>query len=122
MALPGWPLVAAIILSLGAPASGAVPQRMTWDELSVLVGKHVSIPMYGGGAVAGRVRQVEPHAILIEVQRSTNPHLYPKGDLRISRDRLFTIDVYRKGLRHRLMGPACRGVGAGKIATVRIVR
>ena len=58
MALPHPPLAVALLVLWMAPAAGAVaPQRLTWEELPQLVGKHVSIPLYDGGAVAGRTRK-----------------------------------------------------------------
>jgi hypothetical protein len=63
MALPHSPLAAAMLLFWVAPAAGAVtPERLTWEELPQLVGKHVSIALYDGGAVAGTVREVQAGA------------------------------------------------------------
>ena len=49
------------------------------DYAPQLVGKHVSIALYDGGAVAGTVREVQADALLIQVSKSTNPVAYPKG-------------------------------------------
>ena len=113
MALPRSPLGAAILLLLVTPAAGAVvPQRLTWEELPQLVGKHVSIALWDGGAVAGRVREVQEDALLIEVSKSTDPVAYPKGPLRVPRAKLHVLDLHGKGHRNRMLGTAL-GFAAG---------
>jgi hypothetical protein len=107
MALPHSPLVAAMLLLFLAPAAGAVtPQRLTWEELPQLVGKHVSIALYDGGAVSGTVREVQADALLIQVSRSTNPVAYPKGPMRVPRTKLHVLDLHEKGFKYRAIGTA----------------
>jgi hypothetical protein len=107
MALPHPPLAAAMLLFWIAPAAGAVaPQRLTWEELPQLVGKHVSIALYDGGAVAGKVREVDADALLIAVSKSTNPVAYPNGPLRVPRARLHVLELHGKGIKYRVLGTA----------------
>ena len=97
MALPHSPLAAAMLLFWIAPAAGAVtPERLTWEELPQLLGKHVSIALYDGGAVAGTVREVQADALLIHVSKSTNPVAYPRGPMRVPRAKLHVLDLYGK--------------------------
>src|ERR1035437_3130043 len=113
MALPHSPIAAAGLLLWIAPAAGAVsPRRLTWEELPQLVGKHVSIPLYDGGAVAGTVREVQGDALLIQVSRSTNPVVYPKGPMRVPRAKLHVLDLHGKGFKYRVLGTAL-GFAAG---------
>ena len=106
MALPHSPLAAAMLLFLVAPAAGAVtPERLTWEELPQLVGKHVSIALYDG-AVSGAVREVQADALLIEVSKSTNPATYPKGPMRVPRATLHVLDLHGKGVKYRVIGTA----------------
>ena len=113
MALPHSPLAAAMLLFSIAPAAVAVtPERLTWEELPQLVGKHVSIPLYDGGAVAGTVREVQADALLIHVARSTNPEAYPKGPMRVPRAKLHVLDLHGKGHKYRTIGTAL-GFAAG---------
>jgi hypothetical protein len=107
------PIVAAVLLLSIAPAAGAVsPQRLTWEELPQLVGKRVCIPLYDGGAVAGKVREVQADALLIQVSRSTDPVAYPKGTLRVPRATLHVLDLHGKGYKYRVIGTAL-GFAAG---------
>ena len=113
MALPHPPLAAALLVLWMAPAAGAVaPQRLTWEELPQLVGKHVSIPLYDGGAVAGKVREVRADALLIQVSKSTSPVAYPKGLMRVPRAKLHVLDLHGKGFKYRVIGTAL-GFAAG---------
>jgi hypothetical protein len=106
MALPHAPL-AAMLLFWVAPAAGAVtPDRLTWEELPQLVGKHVSIALYDGGAVAGTVREVEADALLIQVSKSTNLAAYPKGPMRVPRVKLHVLDLHGRGSKYRVIGTA----------------
>ena len=105
MALRLQPLAAAVLFVLSAPPAGAVtPQRLTWEELPRLVGKHVSIPLYDGGAVSGKVSEIQADALLIQVSKSTNPLAYPKGPMRVPRDKLHVLDVHGKGVKYRVIG------------------
>ena len=107
MALPLPPLAAAALLLWIAPAAGAVsPQRLTWEELPQLVGKYVSIALYDGGAVAGKVREVQADALLIEVSKSTNPAAYPRGPMLVPRAKLHVLDLHGKGHKYRVIGAA----------------
>jgi hypothetical protein len=119
MALPHSPLAAAMLLFWVAPAAGAVmPDRLTWEELPQLVGKHVSIALYDGGAVAGTVREVEADALLIQVSKSTNLAAYPKGPMRVPRNKLHVLDLHGKGHKYRAIGTAI-GFVAGAAGAVR---
>ena len=113
MALPHSPLVAAVLVLWIAPAAGAVaPQRLTWEELSQLVGKNVTIAMYDGGAVAGTVREVQPDALVIQVSKTTSEEAYPKGLMRVPRRKLHVLDLHSKSRKYRAIGTAL-GFGAG---------
>ena len=101
------PIAAAVLLLWIAPAAGAVsPRRLTWDELPQLVGKHVSIALYDGGAVAGKVREVQADALLIDVSRTTSPVVFPKGPMRVPRATLHVLDLHGKGFKYRVLGTA----------------
>ena len=105
MALRPHPIAAAMLfVSMARCAGAATPARLTWEELPRLVGKHVSIPLYDGGAVTGKVSEVQADALLIQVSKSTNPVTYPKGPMRVPRDKLHVLDVHGKGVKYRVIG------------------
>jgi hypothetical protein len=105
MSLRLLPLVAVALLLCIAPSAGAdPPQRLTWEELPQLVGKHVSIPLYNGGAVAGKILEVQGDALLIDVSKSTDPVAYPKGPLRVPRATLHVLELHGNAFKHRVAG------------------
>ena len=118
MSLPLSPLAAAVLLLWIAPAARAVaPERLTWEELPQLVGKHVSIALYDGGAVAGKVREVQADALVIQVSKSSDPVAYPKGPMRVPRNKLHVLDLHGKGHKYRAIGTAI-GFVAGAAGAV----
>jgi len=96
--------VAVLCVSIAPSASAATPERLTWEELPRLVGKHVSIPLYDGGAVTGKVSEVQADALLVQVSKSTNLVAYPRGPMRVPRDKLHVLDVHGKGVKYRVIG------------------
>ena len=117
MSLRSWALAIAALLLWIAPSAGAdSPQRLTWEQLPQLVGKHVSIPLYNGGAVAGKILEVQGDALVIDVSKSTDPVAYPKGPLRVPRATLHVLELHQKGLRRR-----ADGLVNPRITTIRII-
>jgi hypothetical protein len=109
MSLPLRALAMAALLLWIAPSAGAdPPQRLTWAELPQLVGKHVSIPLYNGGAVAGKILEVQGDALLIDVSKSTDPVAYPKGPLRVPRATLHVLELHTKSFKYRADGTGMR--------------
>ena len=107
------PLFAVLMTVSPAPAADAAePQRLAWDELHQLVGKQVSIPLYNGCAVSGKVVQVQPDALLIGVSKSSNPQACPKGSLRVPRATLYVLELHRKGIRYRVTDTTLDVLGA----------
>lgn len=105
MPLPLRALAVAALLLWIAPSAGAdAPQRLTWEQLPQLVGKRVSIPLYNGGAVAGKILEVQGDALLIDVSKSTDPVAYPKGPLRVPRATLHVLELHGNAFKHRMAG------------------
>ena len=117
MSLPLRALAMAAFLVWIAPSAGAdPPQRLTWEQLPQLVGKHVSIPLYNGGAVAGKILEVQGDALLIDVSKSTDSVAYPKGPLRVPRATLHVLELHAKGFKYRADGTVIR-----RTTTIRII-
>jgi hypothetical protein len=124
MPLPCSPLAAAMLLVWFAPVARAVaPERLTWEELPQLVGKNVSIALYDGGAVSGKVREVRADALLIDVSRSTSSAAYPRGPMRVPREKLHVLDLHGKGHKFRVLGTAlgfAAGAAGGVALAIRV--
>ena len=127
------PLLAVPLLFFLAPvAAAAGPQRLTWDQLHQLVGKRVSIPLYEGCAVSGKVLEVHSDALVIHVSKTSHPKACPTGELRVPRARLYVLDVHKNRVRHRLADTASgvlaiagreSGGGTGRsVTSIQVVR
>jgi hypothetical protein len=106
------PLAIFLLLSLAPTGSAAEPQRLAWDELNQLVGRHVSIPLYDGCAVFGKVTKVQSDALVIDVEKSSHPQAYPKGPLRVPRATLYVFELHKKGFKHRVTDTTLDVLGA----------
>jgi hypothetical protein len=62
--------------------------------------------LYDGGAVAGKVREVQADALVIQVSKSSDPVAYPKGPMRVPRAKLHVLDLHGKGFKYRVIGTA----------------
>ena len=105
-------LAVSLLLSLAPVASAAEPQRLAWDELHRFIGRHVSIPLYDGSAVFGKVTKVQPDALVIDVEKSSHPQAYPKGSLRVPRATLYVFELHNKGFKHRVSDTTLDVLGA----------
>jgi len=104
------------LLSLAPSARAAEPQRLAWDELHQLVGKQVSIPLYSGCAVSGKVVEVQADALLIDVSKSSHPQTCPKGSLRVARATLYVLDLHKNRVRYRVTDTTLDVLGAVGVA------
>jgi hypothetical protein len=89
----------------------------------MVAGKTVSIAMPGGAVVTGKAARVEPDALVVNVAKTTDPNLYPKGELRVPRARLHILHMQTKGKLFRTLGTAFgagAGITGGTIAAVAI--
>lgn len=110
--------VAGFLAFLPPLAKGASPQQVKWESLSIVVGRTVSIAMPGGAVISGKATGVEPDALVVQVAKTADPRVYPKGPLRVPRATLRTLEMQTKGHKFRVIGTALGGVAgfAGGLA------
>ena len=114
-------LSALLLLLAMAPAGGDAPSpKLAWDELRQLVGKRVSIPLYQGCAVSGKVTEVKPDALVVFVTRSSHLQSCPKGTLRIPRANLHVIELHKSGFKDKVLAPVGKS-GGQQTTTIRII-
>ena len=73
----------------------------------------ISLP---GGFISGKADSVEADALVVDVQRTSDPNAYPKGMLRAPRENLHRIEMQTKGQTGRAVLTtlgALAGVGGG---------
>ncbi|HLK67187.1 MAG TPA: hypothetical protein VKU19_27320 [Bryobacteraceae bacterium] len=95
-------------------AMGASPKQVTWQQLPMVIGKTVSIAVAGGVVISGKATAVEPDALVVNVKSTTDGTLYAKGQTRVPRATLHTLELRTKGKKFRVIGTAL-GAGAGLV-------
>jgi hypothetical protein len=111
------------LLLAWAPLRAASPQQITWQCLPVLTGKNVSLVMPGGALISGKLAAVDAEALTVNVARTTDPGAYPKGEVRVPRASLRTLQVQTKGRKFRVIGTffgANAGIAGGYQAAIGI--
>ncbi len=90
--------------------------ELHWNELSgVAVGKDIDLRLTDGARVQGELLVVRPDALSIDVSKTSNKAIYPKGQRDIPRASVSTFEMRRlKTARWRVVGTAS-GVVAGII-------
>ena len=99
-----------ILLLTSLPTRAASPQQIKWQDLSIMTGKNVSLVLPDGAMISGRVLGIDTDALRLNVGRSTDPAAHPKGEARVPRASLRTLEVQSKGRKFRIIGTAMGAV------------
>ena len=91
--------LAAAILSPLPLAAETWVRQVKWEDLSIVTGHTVRISL-PGGIVTGKAGTVEADALVVEVQKTSDPNAYPKGTLRVPREKLHRLDMQEIGRAH----------------------
>jgi hypothetical protein len=107
--------VAPVALLWAAPLLGAPKEvAVRWEELAPLVEKReIETVLTNGVHLRGRVEQVLPEALVVEVKRTSDPNLVPKGPTRVSRELVSVLTVRWKRRLGRILMPIAFYVGGG---------
>jgi hypothetical protein len=114
-------LALGLALAVLQPAAcmGAGIEHVAWEALPVA--GHVVRLALAEGVITGKAVSVEQEALVLEIKSSTNPAAYPKGPLRVPRDKVHVIEMQRQGhTRWALLSVlgALGGLGAGAAVAV----
>ena len=105
----------AILSILPLLAEGSDVMHVKWEGLSMVEGTTVRIAL-PGGVITGKATSVEADALVVDVQKTSDPNAYPKGTLRAPRENLHRIEMQTKGKTGRAVLAtlgALAGVGGG---------
>ena len=86
----------AILSILPLLAEGSDVRHVKWEDLSMVEGTTVRIAL-PGGVITGKATSVEADALVVDVQKTSDPNAYPKGMLRVPRQKLHRIEMQTKG-------------------------
>src|ERR1035441_41257 len=107
--------IGAAILSVLPLAQGADVVHVKWEGLSMVTGRTVRIAL-PGGVTPGQGTRVQADALVVDVQKTSDPNAYPKGMLRAPRENLYRIEMQTKSKTGRAVLTtlgALTGVGGG---------
>jgi hypothetical protein len=85
--------------------------RSTWDELSRMIpGVNIRMILPDTTLIRGQALDVRPDELVVDVRRTSNPRLHPKGRTGIPRSDVSTIELF---LQHSSRtNPDAGGIGA----------
>ncbi len=96
----------------GAAAGQGQPRGLFWSELKpLLVDKRVAIPLPGGVRIEGRVLAVRTGELIMDVRKTSNRSVYPKGQHAIPRAAVTSLRVITTEGPMKLLGGFAGAVG-----------
>ena len=106
----------AALLALLAPLAHARPVlHLPWEQLSEISGETVRIAL-PEGVIQGKASHVEDDALVVDVKKTSDRHAYPKGMVRVPREKLQTFQLQTRGKKYRIIMTALGawlGIGGG---------
>ena len=89
-------LVSGLTLQSGAAADQTHPVELAWSELSATIaGQTVELMLPDGTAVAGKATLLRTTELVMDIGRSSNTKLHPKGGATIPRAEISTLTMKR---------------------------
>ena len=89
-----------------------IRQRSTWNELSRMIpGMNIRMTLPDGTVIRGQVLEVRPDELVVDVRRTSNGRLHPKGRTGIPRPDVSAIELFLR--RPPGAKPNVGAIGAG---------
>ena len=92
----------AILSILPLLAEADPPTHVKWENLPLVKGQTVRI-FLPGGFISGKASAVEADALVVDVRKTSDPNTYPKGMLRVPREKLRRLEMETKGKTGRIL-------------------
>jgi len=101
-----WAWAAFCAVNLSAAAAATNRMEVHWNQLSSLIlGREVSLVLPGGTDIAGDVIAVRADSLALDVRKTSNEKVQPKGESAIPRASITTLQLReRKGVGGRVLG------------------
>ena len=91
--------------------------RRTWDELSrTIPGMNIRMILPDTTLIRGQALAVRPDILVVDVRRTSNPRLHPKGRTQIPRSDVSTIELFSRRLPGTSPNVGAIGAGLGGVA------
>jgi hypothetical protein len=112
--LAGSPLLAGEPQQKQPPATGSM--SLQWQDLAPIVaGREIETVLPDGTKLKGDVFAVREDHLVMNVKKTSNKALYPKGQHSIDRGSITTLDLRKKTIRWRVIATIA-GTVAGLVA------
>jgi hypothetical protein len=92
----------AILSILPLLAEGAEVMHVKWENLSMVQGQTVRV-FLPGGFVTGKAASVEADTLVVDVRKTSDSKTYPRGVLRVPRDKVHRFEMQTKGKTGRIV-------------------
>jgi hypothetical protein len=109
-------LTSVVMLTVSTQSLLASPiqRRSTWDELSrTIQGMYIRMILPDTTVIRGQVLEVRPDALVVDVRRTSNSRLHPKGPTGIPRSDVSTIELSLRRPPQPGAPPDAGAIGAG---------
>ena len=102
-----------------APTLQSKQVQISWEELSALViDRKISTTLPDGTRLEGEALAVRPEALVLDVQKTSNKKLHPKGQTEVVRRDVSEVRVIRlRGPVMRIIGGILGGIGGAFAAS-----
>jgi hypothetical protein len=96
-----------------APILNSKQVQISWEELSALVvDRRISTTLPDGTRLEGEALAVRPEALVLDVKKTSDRHLHPKGQTELPREAVNEVRVIRlRGPVMRIIGGILGGIG-----------
>src|SRR5438132_14127156 len=108
-----------VILTVSTESVVARPiqRRSTWDELPRMIeGMNIRIALPDTTLIRGQALEVRPDELIVDVRRTSNPRLHPKGRTGIPRSDVSTIELFSRRSPGANPNVGAMGAGLGAVA------
>ena len=92
----------AILSIIPLLAEAGSPTHIKWEDLPMVKGQTVRIFLLGG-FISGKASAVEADALVVDVKKTSDVKTYPKGMLRVPREKLHRLEMQTKGKMGRVL-------------------
>lgn len=101
-----------------APSPGVKTISLQWEDLAPLVaGREVEIVLSDGTKVRGDVYAVQEDRLVMDVKKTSNKRVYPKGQQSIERASIPSLNLRNKTIRWRVIATTA-GIVVGAFAAI----
>ena len=112
-------LISFVMLTVSTQSLQALPNqlRSRWDELpNMIEGMNIRMNLPDSTVIRGQTLEVRPDELIVDVRRTSDPRLHPKGRTSIPRSDVSTIELFLRRPPGTIPDAGAIGAGLGGVA------